>query len=79
MVFTLLGLLEKLLTMNKKYSRLFKIISISFSSRFSEYTNPEIDVYDKEVLNENYTIVKFTQGTKKRPEVKLTENLYKKS
>ena len=29
----------------------------SFSSRLAEYTNPEIDVFAKQVLNKNYTIV----------------------
>jgi phospholipid transport system substrate-binding protein len=38
----------------KKYFILFeKYFLISFSSRLSEYTNPEIDVNNKEVLNSN--------------------------
>ena len=38
----------------------------------AEYTNPEIDVFNKEVLNENYTIVNsLLKGTNERPEVKL--------
>ena len=42
----------------KKYAKLFeKYFLKSFSSRLAEYTNPEIDVKSKEVLNENYTIV----------------------
>ena len=42
----------------QKYIKLFEQYFLkSFSSRLAEYTNPEIDVYDKEVLNENYTIV----------------------
>ena len=41
-----------------KYSKLFREYFLkSFSSRLSEYTNPEIDVLSKEVLSENYTIV----------------------
>ncbi len=65
----------------KEYSRLFKdYFLISFSSRLSEYTNPEIDVYDKEVLNENYTIVKsLLKGTKERPEVKIDWRIYTKN
>ena len=42
----------------KKYADLFeKYFLKSFSSRLAEYTNPEIDVYGKDVLNNNYTIV----------------------
>ena len=43
----------------KTYSDLFeKYFLKSFSSRLAEYTNPEIEVnQDKEILNENYTIV----------------------
>ena len=42
----------------KKYSELFeKYFLKSFASRLAEYTNPEIDVNAKEVLNKNYTIV----------------------
>ncbi len=65
----------------KEYSRLFKDYFLkSFSSRLSEYTNPEIDVYDKEVLNENYTIVKsLLKGTKERPEVKIDWRIYTKN
>jgi phospholipid transport system substrate-binding protein len=44
----------------------------SFSSRLAEYTNPEIDVFNKEVLNENYTIVNsILKATSERPEVKI--------
>ena len=39
----------------KKYSSLFEQYFLkSFSSRLAEYTNPEIDVYNKEVLDKNY-------------------------
>jgi phospholipid transport system substrate-binding protein len=42
----------------KEYSVKFEEYFLkSFSSRLAEYTNPEIDVFNKEVLNENYTIV----------------------
>ena len=41
-----------------KYEELFKEYFLkSFSSRLSEYTNPEINVISKEILSENYTIV----------------------
>jgi len=52
----------------------------SFSSRLAEYTNPEIDVFDKEVLNENYTIVKSTlKATSERPEIKIDWRIYTKN
>ena len=44
-----------------KYSELFEQYFLkSFSSRLAEYSNPEINVYNKEKLNENYTIVNST-------------------
>tara|TARA_B100000963_G_scaffold109024_1_gene94889 strand:- start:6452 stop:7036 length:585 start_codon:yes stop_codon:yes gene_type:complete len=52
----------------------------SFSSRLSEYTNPEIDVLSKEVLSENYTIVNSVlKGTAERPEVKIDWRIYTKN
>jgi len=52
----------------------------SFSSRLAEYTNPEIDVYNKEVLNENYTIVNSTlKATSERPEIKIDWRIYTKN
>ena len=52
----------------------------SFSSRLSEYTNPEIDVLSKEVLSENYTIVNSVlKGTSERPEVKIDWRVYTKN
>jgi len=64
----------------KKYSELFeKYFLISFSSRLAEYTNPEIDVFAKEVLNESYTIVNSTlKATKERPEIKIDWRIYTK-
>ena len=53
--FYTLGSFRKTLNDEQKkiYSELFKdYFLISFSSRLAEYTNPEIDVFDKEVLNE---------------------------
>ncbi len=63
-----------------KYSLLFeKYFLKSFSSRLAEYTNPEIDVKDKEVLNENYTIVKSVlKATSERPEIKIDWRIYTK-
>jgi phospholipid transport system substrate-binding protein len=52
----------------------------SFSSRLSEYTNPEIDVFNKEVLNENYTIVNSTlKATSERSEIKIDWRIYTKN
>ncbi len=65
----------------KKYSKLFREYFLkSFSSRLSEYTNPEIDVLSKEVLSENYTIVNsLLKGTSERPEVKIDWRVYTKN
>ena len=65
----------------KKYSKLFeKYFLKSFSSRPAEYTNPEIDVFGKEVLSDNYTIVNsLLIGTSERPEVKIDWRIYTKS
>ena len=64
----------------KEYSKLFREYFLkSFSSRLSEYTNPEIDVLSKEVLSENYTIVNsLLKGTSERPEVKIDWRVYTK-
>tara|TARA_B100000674_G_C37666042_1_gene834795 strand:- start:44 stop:493 length:450 start_codon:yes stop_codon:yes gene_type:complete len=64
----------------KKYTDLFeKYFLKSFSSRLAEYTNPEIDVYGKDVLNNNYTIVNSTlMGTSERPEIKIDWRIYTK-
>ena len=64
-----------------KYIILFeKYFLKSFASRLSEYTNPEIDVYNKEVLSENYTIVNsLLKETKERPEIKIDWRIYTKN
>ena len=64
----------------KQYLELFENYFLkSFSSRLSEYTNPEIDVKRKEVLNENYTIVNSVLvATSNRPEVKIDWRIYTK-
>ena len=68
-------------TQKTKYHNLFeKYFLKSFSSRLAEYTNPEIEVKDKEVLNENYTIVRSVLvGTSERPEVKIDWRIYTKN
>ena len=81
--FYTLGSIRKNLDDNqkKKYSELFREYFLkSFSSRLSEYTNPEIDVLSKEVLSENYTIVNsLLKGTSERPEVKIDWRVYTKN
>ena len=64
-----------------KYTLLFEQYFLkSFSSRLSEYTNPEISVNSKEVLSENYTIVNSVlKGTSERPEVKIDWRIYTKN
>ncbi len=65
----------------QKYSELFEAYFLkSFSSRLAEYTNPEIQVNGKEVLNKNYTIVNsILIATSERPEVKIDWRIYTKN
>tara|TARA_B100000674_G_scaffold52180_1_gene36042 strand:- start:188 stop:781 length:594 start_codon:yes stop_codon:yes gene_type:complete len=67
-------------TQKKAYFELFeKYFLKSFSSRLAEYTNPEIEVKDKEILNKNYTIVSSVLvGTSERPEVNINWRVYTK-
>jgi len=52
----------------------------SFSSRLSEYTNPEIKVEGKKILNKNYTIVNsLLISTSERPEVNIDWRVYTKN
>ena len=78
-----LGSARKNLDQNQiiKYSELFESYFLkSFSSRLAEYTNPEIEVQGKEVLNKNYTIVNsLLIGTSDRPEVKIDWRIYTKN
>ena len=77
-----LGLARKNLNDSQKikYSKLFEDYFLkSFSSRLAEYTNPEIEVNNKKVLNKNYTIVNsLLVGTSERPEVKIDWRIYTK-
>ena len=63
------------------YSNLFKNYFLkSFSSRLAEYTNPEIEVKNKQILNDNYTIVNsILIATDDRPEVKIDWRVYTKN
>ena len=65
----------------QQYSVLFEQYFLkSFSSRLAEYTNPEIDVFGKEKLNEKYTIVNsLLKATDQRPEVKIDWRIYTKN
>ena len=81
--FYTLGAKRKTLNDNQKkeYSILFEEYFLkSFSSRLAEYTNPEIDVMNKEKLNENYTIVNsILKATNERPEIKIDWRIYTKN
>ena len=78
-----LGAVRKTLSdeQKKKYSELFEGYFLkSFSSRLAEYTNPEIEVNGKKVLNKNYTIVNsILIATSERPEVKIDWRIYTKN
>ena len=80
--FYTLGSIRKTLNdeQKSKYKMLFEEYFLkSFASRLAEYTNPEIDVMNKEILNENYTIVNsILKGTNERPEVKIDWRIYTK-
>jgi phospholipid transport system substrate-binding protein len=77
-----LGANRKNLTDNQlnEYKKVFSEYFLkSFSSRLAEYSNPEIEVNSKNVINENYTIVSSTlAGTDNRPEVKIEWRVYTK-
>ncbi len=81
--FYTLGKARKNLSDSNKaiYSDLFEEYFLkSFSSRLAEYTNPEIDVFDKEILNKNYTIVNSVlKATSERPEIKIDWRIYTKN
>ena len=78
-----LGSARKSLNENQKnqYLNLFEDYFLkSFSSRLAEYTNPEIDVKSKKILNQNYTIVNSVLiATSDRPEVKIDWRIYTKN
>ncbi len=64
----------------KRYAKLFEVYFLkSFSSRLAEYTNPEIDVFNKEKLNDSYTIVNsLLKATNERPEINIDWRIYTK-
>ena len=81
--FYTLGPTRKTLNQSQKteYVNLFEQYFLkSFSSRLSEYTNPEISVEGKKVLSEKYTIVNsLLKGTNERPEIKIDWRIYTKN
>ena len=78
-----LGSARKNLNIEEKntYSNLFENYFLkSFSSRLAEYTNPEIEVKNKQFINNNYTIVESVLiATKDRPEIKIDWRVYTKN
>ena len=67
---------NQLSTYKKKFEEYFLK---SFSSRLAEYSNPEIEVISKNVINKNYTIVlSKLVATDTRPEVKIEWRVYTK-
>jgi phospholipid transport system substrate-binding protein len=62
------------------YKTMFKEYFLkSFSSRLAEYSNPEIEVISKNIINKNYTIVlSRLVATESRPEVKIEWRVYTK-
>ena len=64
----------------KNYKNVFEAYFLkSFSSRLAEYSNPEIEVNSKNIINANYTIVSSTLvATDTRPEVKIEWRVYTK-
>ena len=78
-----LGSVRKDLNENQKkiYSDLFeKYFLKSFSNRLAEYTNPEIEVKEKKILDKNYTIVKSVLvSTAERPEININWRVYTKN
>ena len=68
-------------TQEKEYYEKFENYFLkSFASRLAEYTNPEINVFASEKLNENYTIVNSTlKASSERPEIKIDWRIYTKN
>ena len=51
----------------------------SFSNRLVEYSDPEIEIYDKKILSEKFAIVNsLLKGNNERPEVKIDWRIYTK-
>ena len=80
--FYTLGAIRKTLTeeQKKNYSALFKEYFLtSFSNRLVEYSNPEIEIYNKKIISEKFAIVNsLLKGNNERPEVKIDWRIYTK-
>ncbi len=80
--FYTLGPVRKTLTeeQKKNYSKLFnEYFLTSFSNRLVEYSDPEIEIYDKKILSEKFAIVNsLLKGNNERPEVKIDWRIYTK-
>ena len=80
--FYTLGVKRKSLNDDEKerYSELFEEYFLkSFASRLAEYPNPEINVINKEKINNNYTIVNSVlKATSERPEINIDWRIYTK-
>ena len=80
--FYTLGPVRKTLTeeQKKNYSELFNEYFLnSFSSRLVEYSDPEIEIYDKKILSEKFAIVNsLLKSNNERPEVKIDWRIYTK-
>ena len=56
------------------------ILAGGYGTRLAEYTDPEIEVKNQEILNKNYTIVKSVLvNTTERPEVLIDWRVYTKN
>jgi phospholipid transport system substrate-binding protein len=77
-----LGANKKNLTSDQlsEYKKVFSEYFLkSFASRLAEYSNPEIEVNSKKIINKNYTIVSSTLvATESRPEVQIQWRVYTK-
>ena len=82
LAFYSLGSHRKILTEDQvgEYKKVFEEYFLkSFSSRLAEYSNPEIEVVSKKVINKNYTMVSsLLIATESRPEVKIEWRVYTK-
>ena len=78
-----LGAYRKNLTKEQmtEYKKVFTEYFLkSFSSRLAEYTNPEIQVDSKKIINKNYTIVSsILVSTEDRPQVKIEWRVFTKN
>ena len=78
-----LGSYRKVLSEDQKqeYDALFEqYFLMTFSSRLAEYSNPEIEVKSKEILNKNYTMVSsLLVATEQRPEINIDWRIYTKN